>query len=172
MELVKYKAKGVSRIRGILLAKVHLAKKDLGLSDADYRLVLRTNFKVESAKDLSDTELDKLLRHFESKGWVPKDKNGNPQKPRKTNEFEIRPDVKPRADRERNMLFDKMEALLAEIGRLQGRRVPWAYAEAILQRQKGGKFLNWASYEALIRVVQALSYRVKKLEAEAQKAHV
>jgi len=47
-----------------MLCKIHLAKRDLCLSDADYRHVLRYNFNVESAADLNERQLDDLVSLF------------------------------------------------------------------------------------------------------------
>jgi phage gp16-like protein len=154
----------ISKVRGYMLAKVHIAANELGLNEADYRATLRWLFNVESAKLLSDFQLDKLLKHFESKGWVPKDKNG---KPRKRSTKSTRPEVKPGTDPERAKLINKIEAQLSEIGKYEGRYVPWAYAEAILKKQGGGDYLSWASYDSLLKVVQALSYRLKTLEKKS-----
>ncbi|MDR1656152.1 MAG: regulatory protein GemA [Deltaproteobacteria bacterium] len=150
-------------VRRFLLAKVHIAASELGLSDLDYRATLRWLFGAASAKELNDVELDKLLRHFESKGWVPKDKQGKPRPPRK-DAGDSRPDIRPGVDSEREGLMRKIEALLAEKGRLENKRVPWAYAESILRRQGGGEYLNWATFDALLKVVQSLSYHVKRLK--------
>lgn len=51
------------------LARVHIAKKELGLDDDDYRAALRSLFGKESAKHLSDAELDALIAHFVDHGW-------------------------------------------------------------------------------------------------------
>lgn len=51
------------------LARVHIAKKELGLSDEDYRAALGSLFGKESAKFLTDAELDALIAHFQDHGW-------------------------------------------------------------------------------------------------------
>jgi len=53
-------------------AKIHIAIKDLGLSDDDYRGILQFKFKVDSAKDLKPRQVTVLLNHFRAKGWKPK----------------------------------------------------------------------------------------------------
>ncbi len=53
-----------------LLAKVHIAKKDLRLSDDQYGAILG-RFKVASAGDLPVRELEKLVKFFKSLGWKP-----------------------------------------------------------------------------------------------------
>jgi hypothetical protein len=46
------------------LALVHIVKKELGLSDRDYRCLLRRAAGVESAKDLDETGFRTLMRFF------------------------------------------------------------------------------------------------------------
>ena len=58
----------------VLLAQIHIAKKDLGLDDATYRDVLHQVTGKESSKDMSDRDRRKVLDHFRSKGWSPKTK--------------------------------------------------------------------------------------------------
>jgi phage gp16-like protein len=52
-----------------MLAKVHIAKKELGLDDAVYRVILQDEFGVDSSARLSIGELERLVGRFESKGW-------------------------------------------------------------------------------------------------------
>lgn len=57
------------------LAKIHIAKKQLGLDDESYRAVLiRHGAKREtpSSRDLTITQMDGVLREFTGKGWIPK----------------------------------------------------------------------------------------------------
>ncbi len=56
------------------LAKIHIAKKDLGIDDDTYRLIITTigGAKSGSAKELTPTGRAKVLQHFVSKGWKPK----------------------------------------------------------------------------------------------------
>jgi phage gp16-like protein len=55
------------------LAKIHIAKKELGLSDADYRDVVRSAVPgKESAADLTDDELRMLLDRLAELGWRPR----------------------------------------------------------------------------------------------------
>ena len=54
------------------LAKIHIAKKELGLSDEDYRDILGLHFQVQSAKSLNDRQAAVLLNRFRVHGWQPK----------------------------------------------------------------------------------------------------
>lgn len=57
-----------------LLAKIHIAKKELGLEDDLYRDILYRKFRVGSSKSLSDSQALVLIHHFKGLGWVPKTK--------------------------------------------------------------------------------------------------
>lgn len=51
------------------LAKVHIAKRDLKLTDQLYRGFMNVLFGETSAKDLTHQQIDELLDHFKSLGW-------------------------------------------------------------------------------------------------------
>ena len=55
-------------------AKINIAKKELGLTDEQYRDTLYWKFQVRSAKDLTDRQVTVLLNHCRAKGWRPKGK--------------------------------------------------------------------------------------------------
>jgi len=54
-----------------LLAKIHIAKKELGLDDETYRAVLRRLIGRDSAKGLSVGKLITLINEFQRLGWKP-----------------------------------------------------------------------------------------------------
>jgi phage gp16-like protein len=54
------------------LAKIHIAIKDLGISDDIYRDILHVNFKVTSSSKLNRFSADRLLNIFKAKGWKAK----------------------------------------------------------------------------------------------------
>lgn len=61
------------------LAKIHIAKKELGLTDQSYRDIIAVNFGGKSsAKELSAQERASLLALFAARGW--KKKSGKPVK--------------------------------------------------------------------------------------------
>lgn len=61
----------VRKRRHKLLALVHIAKKEIPLSDDDYRNLL-ASWGVRSSADLSIPELEKLVKYFESLGFKKK----------------------------------------------------------------------------------------------------
>lgn len=58
-----------NRQRNIDLAKIHLAKKQLGLDDETYRAMLWTVARVNSAADLDQYGRSKVLQHLKSRGF-------------------------------------------------------------------------------------------------------
>jgi phage gp16-like protein len=54
------------------LAKIHIAKKDLGMSEEDYRAMLWTVGRVKSSAQLDDAGRRQLLAHLSKLGWAPK----------------------------------------------------------------------------------------------------
>lgn len=58
--------------RKAMLAKIHIARKDLALSEESYADILRRKTGVESAAGLSDVQLDRVLGEFKRLGWKPK----------------------------------------------------------------------------------------------------
>lgn len=79
--------------RRALLAKVHVAAKQLGLSDDDYRATLEAVTGKRSAGDCSVAELASVLNHFVDRGWLPKpNAERKPKAPRRTGQmYEIPP---------------------------------------------------------------------------------
>ncbi|KMP10612.1 hypothetical protein UR09_05485 [Candidatus Nitromaritima sp. SCGC AAA799-A02] len=53
------------------LAKIHIAKKELQLTDGLYRNLLFVLFKKKSARDLTPVEAEELILHFKSLGCLP-----------------------------------------------------------------------------------------------------
>lgn len=124
-----------------MLAKVHIAKDRLSLSEDDYRNMLWDVFGVESSKDLDRQGLHDLLQHLQRLGFEPV-KRRDRANPLGGADGQIR----------------KIEALLAEKGRVEGTDVPWGYAVAILKRHTGGQVTKFdeASPEQLRGVIAAL----------------
>jgi len=84
------------------LAKIHIAKKELQLTDDIYCDILALNFKVESSKDLSDRQAVQLLEIFKSKGWKAKSSTPKRQKKRSSTFITIKPG--PTAAQQRKVL--------------------------------------------------------------------
>ncbi|MCW3479715.1 regulatory protein GemA [Neisseriaceae bacterium JH1-16] len=124
------------------LAKIHIAKKELGLDDGTYRAMLQTVAGVTSSKDLTAAGSAKVLEHLKRCGWKPK--------------ASAHADRKPKASAPRRALIGKIEALLAEASR------SWAYADAMAQKMFQVEKLEWLTPEQLVKVVAALTYDAKR----------
>lgn len=59
-----------------ILAKVHIAKKELALSDDDYRSILGRVTGRDSSRDCTAPQLERLLDEFRRLGWKPKGGGG------------------------------------------------------------------------------------------------
>ena len=55
--------------RNTNLAKIHLAKKQLGLDDDTYRSIILQTTGKDSAAKCTDRQLEKVVKTFEEKGW-------------------------------------------------------------------------------------------------------
>lgn len=146
-----------------LLAKVHVAKKQLGLSNDDYRAVLLEQFGQDSAGRLTDAQLRKLVAHFRGLGWQ------DAPKARSRNDTHGRPrNLDRKGYNSRTAMMEKIEAMLAEKGRDEKGHIPWSYAASILKRQCGVERLEFASCEQLKGVIAALYRDAKRKGRETE----
>lgn len=129
-------------LRQANLAKIHIAKKALGLDDDTYRALLARVAGVTSAKDLNPRQVSAVLAEFQRLGWQP------PAKP------PSRPAPNPASDRKK--LIGKIEAQLATAGR------PWAYADAMCSRMFKVERVEWCDSDQLQRLVAALVYDARR----------
>lgn len=130
-----------------LLAKVHIAKKDLGLTDEHYRDVLERFTGQRSAAGLSEAQLIKVLKHFESEGFKPKVIAG--AKATSAPKSGRRPADHPMARKARAMWIS-----LHQLGVVQD---PSESAlEAFAKRQLKVDALQWANQRQGFRLIEAL----------------
>ena len=123
--------------RHAALAKIHIARKALGMPDRAYRALLLRETGAESAADLDDAGLRKVLARFEALGWSPSRAAARPHG--------------AAAQRRR------IARTLDELG------LPAAYGEAIAERMRGRPIALLAPAE--LRGVQAaLEARRRRLE--------
>ncbi|HWH86334.1 MAG TPA: regulatory protein GemA [Pseudomonas sp.] len=128
-------------IRNINLAKIHVAKKQLGLDDETYRAILARLCGVKSAKDLNARQLPLVLQEFERLGWQPvKTKHGKRPNP---------PDNKA-------ALMSKIEAQLSAANR------SWAYADGMAMHMFKVEKVDWLGGDQLLKLVQALAIDARR----------
>jgi len=77
----------MSTVRNTQIAKIKIAKKDLGMDDETYRDMLELVTGKRSAADLDFSQRNAVLHHLEIKlGWKPKRKKVGPKKRRVTSQ--------------------------------------------------------------------------------------
>ena len=59
-------------VRNPRLAKVHIARKELGLDEPTYRAVLMRVTALESSGACTDAQLDAVMEEFKRLGWTPR----------------------------------------------------------------------------------------------------
>lgn len=150
------------------LAKIHIAKKALALTDEQYRDMLTDRYGVASSKDLSDAQCTDLLAAFEELGFKPSRLSRRPN------------------DRAGNTGKQKYEYLTGAQGRShwfatprQLRMVEAAWRDlardpsdealqAFVERQTGIKILVWLTKDKVTAVLTAMKYMAKE-QADAAK---
>jgi phage gp16-like protein len=133
-----------------MLAKVHLAAKELGLDEETRRDVLeRVTGGHRSAGDCSDAQLDQVLAEFKRQGWKPKVVKGGKAGDERPSNARRRAADSPMARKARAMWIS-----LHQLGVV---RDPSERAlEAFGRRQLGVDRLQWADESQGYRLVEAL----------------
>ena len=131
----------------ILMAKIHIAKKDLHLDDDTYRDVLWRVTGKRSCKDMTIAQLQDVVKDMEKSGFKPKSapKHGK----------------KPSVVGKREPLMGKIHAMLTDMG------LHWNYAHGMADSMFKIKRLQWLNDSQLYKLTQALSVHQKR---EARKA--
>lgn len=129
------------------LAKIHIAKKELGLDDPTYRVLLERITGQTSAKDCTEAQLGKVLDEMKAKGWKPALKvvARNPGV------------AAQRGVQASNPVAKKARAMWISLHQLGAVRDPSERAlEAFGRRQLGVEKLQWANQSHGYRLIEAL----------------
>lgn len=136
------------------LAKIHIAKKDLGLDDATYRALLRRVAGVDSARDLDAKGCAAVLEEFRRGGWKPKP-------PRATQSQTLASDPQSR----------KIRALWLELYAVGAVRDPKESALLrYVQRQTGVARLQWLDVYQARKVIESLKQWSARVGAASETA--
>lgn len=122
--------------RRAMVAKVHMARKELGLDEDTYRAALKRVTGKSSAGDMNDGELVRVLDDFKTKGW--KAKAGRPA-----------PAAHPVARKARALWIS-----LAQLGVV--RDPSERGLESFAKRQLGVERLAWADQSQGYKLIEAL----------------
>lgn len=124
--------------RRSMLAKVHIAKKDLVLDEDDYRQILLDEAGVASAGDADTKGLEAILRRFEGLGWKAVAKRGT-------------------AARAQSPMAKKARALWISLWHLGDVRNRSEKAlESFAQRQLKCERMAWANQREAAKLIEAL----------------
>lgn len=133
------------------LAMIHVAKKQLGLADDEYRSLLLSVTGKTSSADLDWQGRKKLLDHFKKIGFKVKAKTAGR--------------ARPAVGADRTAMMGKVEALLADAGR------SWSYADGVAKRlfatSSRVERIEFCDCPHLAKVIAALAYDAKRRAAKA-----
>lgn len=135
------------------LAKIHIAKKELQLTDEVYRDILYLNFAAGSSQELTEVAAARMLDIMKAKGWKPKKSTSAPgTKKRDGNYIVIKPG--PAARQQRKVL-----AMWNELGYGMDK------LHARCLRQFGLDRFEWLSdHDALHVLITDLAKRIKAVK--------
>ncbi|MDE1917642.1 MAG: regulatory protein GemA [Sphingomonadales bacterium] len=121
--------------RRSMIAKIQIAKKQLGIDDDDYRHQIREVSGQESLKECSERQLARVLDWLKSKGFKPALRKGAASHP----------------------MANKARALWISLYHLGAVQNPLEQAfEAFAKRQLGCERLAWARQSDAYRLIEAL----------------
>jgi Protein of unknown function (DUF1018) len=127
-----------------LIAKLHIAKKQLGLEDSEYRAVLHAATGKESARGMSEAELKRSLAAFEARGFKSASPRAKIQRP---------PHV-----RHIYALWGELQGLGAVTRGPKGATA----LRAFVKRQSGASAPEFLTVQASASVTEALKAMIKR----------
>lgn len=148
------KAAPVAGHRRAILAKVHIARKELGLDDDTYRAILERLTGCRSAAGCSELQLAGVLAEFKAKGWVPTNTGSTPAQP-VVNNRKPRPADHPSARKARALWISLRQLGVVRNGSDQA-------LEAFATRQLKVERLQWADQAQCYKLIEALKGIAKR----------
>lgn len=133
-----------------MIAKIHIAKQQLGMDDASYRAMLQriSDGRTTSSTTMRVLELELVLKEMAAKGFHPR-----PARAKKS---------RPRPARDRAALISKVTALLADARR------PDEYADRMAQHMFHVDAWRFLTPDQLWRLVAALQIDANRRNAGAK----
>ena len=141
-EQTKHKTQADFRRRD--LAKIHIAKKQLGMDDATYREMLFNITGFQSAAYLDSKQRWAIIKHLKARGFHSRHKSAKASGMNRT----TAPDRAP--------LLSKIGAILFDL------KLPWAYADGMAKRMFSVDKVRWLRPDQLHKVTAALIYHQKR----------
>ncbi|EPA1042871.1 gp16 family protein [Enterobacter bugandensis] len=127
-------------MRRNLIRIIHTGKSVLGWDDDTYRDVLAREAGKYSARDCSDTELEKVVLYMRTRGFAPSSRGR-----------------RRRVASGRKAMLNKIEVLLAETGR------SWTYLDGIVLQMLGeNKPVEWLNDDQVRKLLQMMIVDAKR----------
>jgi len=136
-----------SSLRRSLLAKVHVAKKELNLADDDYRAILLDVAGVSSAANCSPKQLADVIERFKARGWKEAKPVGKRAGPK--------PADHPGAGKARAMWIS-----LHHLGAIPDPSE--AALEGFARKQLKCERMQWADQAQMYKLIEALKARAER----------
>lgn len=133
------------------LAKIHVAKKQLNMSDDDYRAMLWTQGRVRSSKDLDHAGRAGVLDYLKAIGFKAVSKPDTKRRPRPV----------PSDDK-----IKQVRRIRAQLISLD--RKPDTYADGIARQMFGVDFYEWCTPHQLHAITAALAVQQRREGADTQ----
>lgn len=145
------------RFRSEELAKIHIGKKDLDLSDQVYRDIVWEVGRVESARDLDGRGRQAVLDRFRELGWKPRHSGRGPVK---------RPASRPLATDPQSRKIRALWIELSQAGAV--RDSSEAGLGAFIKRLTGRDALQWLGPGQKSRVIESLKEWLERVQGQAK----
>ena len=135
-------------------------RRQAGIDDGTYA-GMKADLGVESTKDLTNDQFDKLLARIEGRA-APSDARGRKAyKPVHSSAKQSGMHLPPPA--ETAAMLSKIEAILADL------KLPWSYADGMAQRMFGTHLLRWCKTDQVYKLLQALAMHQRRMEGGGKK---
>ncbi len=129
------------------LAVVHIAKKQVGMTEEEYQDLLGS-VGVETSKDLNRKTFSIVMNHFEQLGFKSKSKT------RSRRRIQDPP-------KRKKALMKKLEALILDTGKT------WAYVDGIAKKRFKVDSVQFLEIPELLKVVQMMAVYQKRHQKKA-----
>lgn len=131
-------------------ALLHVARARLGLSEEDYRDLLKAFGEgAKSSKELNPGQFRELMEHLKKLGFKQQ------ERPRRVSS----PEIGLAPEEKRGFLY-AVDTTLEVLG------LSWKYADGIAKRMFGVERLVWATPDQIHKVLMAFTYRKQKKAQE------
>ena len=129
--------------RKAITARIHIAKKELGLDDETYRAMLQQATKHSSCADMHISDLYRVMEHLKQLGYKPAARKFG---------------KRPNPAKDKAALMGKVEALLAD------RKLHWNYAHAMAQRMFKVEKVDWLDRDRLVAALEKTATKTATLD--------